>query len=135
MHSLNLPENDEHATITAIIMMRQAELGISDEELCKAVDIEKVKIWQMIKEGQLRVPLNRIRQLADALGLVPFDLLRLSLKETHPDLLKTIDDARCQMQLTDTEKNLIMHLRGLCGDAQVAPVVFDGRTVVALVTA
>jgi hypothetical protein len=55
------------------------------------------------------------------------------LIDTDPALWETINEVFNPMRLTSAEVSMITHLREVCGDRKVAPIVF-ANPVVALVT-
>ena len=116
-------------------MVRQTALGLTDDELSEALGFDRKITLTLIKTGSMRLPLTKIPPLAAALGLEPIDLFRVAAGESSPDLLRVIEEAYDPLHLTATEITLITHLRGLCGSTPVGPIVFDGKTVIALVAA
>lgn len=120
-------------TLVAQIEAQQAALGLSDHELCVAVGFERVIALTLIKAGSMKLPLNKVPALAAALSLDPAAVLRAALVESSPDLLAVIEEVFGPTRLTPTEVNLIKHLRELSGDRQGAPIVFEGKGVIALV--
>jgi hypothetical protein len=121
--------------LVAQIEARQAELGITDHQVCEAVGFEKEIVFKMIKQGSIKLPLNRVPALAEVLSLDPGQLLKTAMAEASPDLLAVIESVFNPMNLSKTESNLIKHLRKLAGDQPCAPIVFEGKAIIALVTA
>ncbi len=114
---------------------RQASLGITNHDLCTALGFDREIVLTMIKQGSIKMPLNKIPALAVALELDAPELLRVALRENDPTLSQLIEDVFNPLCLTATEVNLIKHLRELTGDRASSPIVFDGRGVIALVSA
>jgi len=121
------------ASLIELVKFRQAEIGLTDQQLGAALGYNRVIIVTLLMQGSMRFPLNKIAALATALAVDPADLMRVALAELSPKLMPVIEQAFNPLQLTQPEKNLIRHLRKLAGDQQLAPIVFDGRDVVALV--
>lgn len=124
----------EPGSIPALITAGQESLGYTDLELANALGYEKGVVVQLMKQGSMRLPINKVHALASALELEPADVLRLSLAEHSPEMLAVIENAFNPLKLTQAERGLVMHLRDLAGDRNVQPMVFQGG-VVALVTA
>lgn len=122
-------------TLVQQIEARQAELGLSDRQLCDALGFEREITLVLIKQGTMKLPINKVPALAAALSLEPADVLRAALQESSPDLISVIEEVFNSLRLTTGEMRLIRHLRNLAGDRPAAPVVFDGKGVIALVTA
>lgn len=123
------------ATLVEQIEAQQAALGLSDHELCETVGFERTVMLTLIKAGTMKLPLTRVPAFAAALDIDPAEMLRAALRESDPALGQVIEQVFNPLHLTATEVNLIKHLRELCGDRDVAPIVFDGAGVVALVAA
>lgn len=121
------------ATLVGLIEARQTALGLTDDQLSEALGFDRKIALTLIKAGTMRLPLTKIPALAAALGLEPIDLLRVAAGESAPELLRVIEDAYNLMRLTANEVTLIKHLRELGGNTTGAPIVFDGKTIIALV--
>lgn len=122
-------------SLAALIEARQAELGLTDQQLCTALGFEREIMLMLIKQGSMKLPLNKVPALATALSLDAADLLRQALQESSPDLMRVIEQVFNPARVTSSEMNLIRHLRSVAGDRAAAPIVFDGKGVVALVVA
>lgn len=127
------PSSTAPTSVIAQIKTQQGALGLSDQHLCEAVGFEREIVLKLILDGTMKLPINKIPVFAAALALDPAELLRAALIETSPELLTIIQDVFNPMSLTSTEVNLIKHLRKLSGDTPGAPIVFEGRGVIALV--
>ena len=117
------------------ITARQAELGISHQQVCDELGIEREIVLTLILQGSMRLPLTKLPALAKFLDLDAMDLLRTALPEMSPGLLEVVEGIFNPLKLTTAEVNLIHHLRKLSGARVGAPVVFEGRGVIALVAA
>ncbi|QDL35957.1 hypothetical protein [Rhodoferax sediminis] len=120
-------------SLAALIEARQAELGLTDQQLCTALGFEREIVLMLIKQGTMKFPLNKVPALAAALSLNAVDLLRQALQESSPDLMQVIEQVFNSAQVTTSEMNLIRHLRSLAGDRAAAPIVLEGKGVIALV--
>ncbi len=123
------------ATLVEQIEAQQAALELTDHDLCEAVGFERTIMLTLIKAGTMKMPLTRVPAFAAALEIDPAELFRSALRESDPALGQVIEQVFNPLHLTATEVNLIKHLRNLYGDRDVAPIVFDGKGVVALVAA
>ena len=122
-------------SLIALIEARQKELGVCEFELAEALGFERQIIFTMIQLGKMRFPLDKLPALAKFLDLDAVDLLRVVLPEQLPGLLEMVEEIFNPHKLTTAEMNLIVHLRKLSGDRVSAPIVFEGRGVIALVAA
>ena len=122
-------------SLLKLIEARQAELGLTDKELCDALGFERDIVFTLIKQGTMKLPINKLPALANALLLDAATLLRTALPELSPGLLAMIEGVNNPLSLSTPEVNLIQHLRKLSGDRVGVPIVFEGNAIIALVTA
>ena len=121
-------------SLVELINSRQAELGISDGQLCQELGFETAITLTLIKTDAMRLPINKVPALANALDLEPAELLRAAFIDIDPAMWETISDVFNPMRLTSTEASMVKHLRVVCGNHKVAPIVFTNPGVVAFVT-
>ena len=120
-------------SLVALIEARQKELGVSEFELAEALGFERQIVFTQIQLGRMRFPLEKLPALAKFLDIDAVELLRVALPEQLPGLLEVVEEIYNPHQLTTAETNLIHHLRKLSGDRVGAPIIFEGRGVIALV--
>lgn len=120
-------------TLISQLEAAQATQGLTDQQLCEALGFEREIVLSLIKAGTMKMPLTKIPALAKALKLDAAGLMRVALSESDPELSKAIEEVFNPLGLSATEMNLIKHLRKLSGDQAGAPIVFEGRGVIALV--
>jgi len=65
--------------------------GFNQREIAAMVGL-KHNVVSMIKKGRMKVPLDRIPELAWALNTDPFVLLVLALNDEHPALLRLLQN-------------------------------------------
>lgn len=130
-----MSNNDAAAPATLISQLEAAQAAqeLTDQQLCEAVGFEREIALTLIKAGTMKMPLTKIPALAKALKLDAAGLMRVALSESDPELAKTIEEVFNPLRMTAAEVNLIAHLRKLSGDQLGAPIVFEGRGVIALV--
>jgi hypothetical protein len=123
------------AGVAALITHRQAALGLTDAEVATALGYENERVTALLKSGSMKIPVNKVAALAKTLQLDGFELLRAALTESAPELWQAIQELTAPLgSLHPTEVNLLRHLRQLCGDQELKPIVFDGKGVVVLVS-
>lgn len=132
---MKIAHTTQTSSIADLIDRHQAAQGLTDLQLANAIGYENGLVISMIKQGSMRLPINKAKLLAQALSLKPVDVLRLVLTEQAPDMLAIIDEVFDPLKLTGTEVNLINHLRRLTAGRESAPIVFEGTGVIALVVA
>lgn len=117
-----------------LIQERQTAMQKTDEQLSEELGFERSSALLMIKSGALNLPLTLVPALAVALSIEPDQLLRLAMQKSIPHVLKLVDDLLKPESLTATEHRLILEIRRLGAGREVAPLVFSGASIVALVT-
>lgn len=118
--------------LKTFVAARQAEKGLTDEQIAVALGYSKPNVVAMIKSGSMSLPLNKCRALATVLEVDVWTVVELALAHS-PELLQVIRDLGAHAQLSTIEQNLPREVRKLTGDKHVAPIVFSGG-VVALVS-
>lgn len=89
----------------------------------------------MFKNGQTKLPINRIALLAKALEVDPVHLLRLVMLEYLPDVWGEVENIMQSTVLTANELELVRAFREVTGDGDVVPVVINRDAVIAIVAA
>jgi hypothetical protein len=88
--------------------------GRSQRDIASDCGYVNANILTMFKNGRTRLPLEKVRALAKATQSDPARLLRLVLKEYHPQIWKTIQELLGRDHLlTEGEMALIAHLRSI----------------------
>ena len=121
------------ATIQDLITLKQKGLGFSDEALADALGYDHPRAIQMIKTGQMRLPMNKAVALAKALEVEPGDVMYLLLMETSPDMLHAIEECMGPLSMSHGETRLLMALRKSAGGRETAPIFFEGAPIVAVI--
>lgn len=127
--------NTTNESIVDLIARRQVELGKSDEQIAHELGLDRVAAFNLIKQGVVKFPFQKVAVLASALSVEPGGLLRQLLAEAMPDVLEAIDGLLIPSSLTANEIKLVQMFRQLCKGHDVCPVVVDGSAVVALMVA
>lgn len=113
----------------------QERLHKTDEQVAKEVGFTQTNVYAMIKQGTLKMPIDKVEALAKAIDYPASDLLRLVLRDNMPDVLKTIEKIWTTLELTGNERKLIESYRYLAKGRDVVPLVMDGQSIIALVAA
>jgi len=123
---------DKVISLTGMIEEAQRALELDDEALASALEL-KASTFKCIKAGTLRLPWGKLIPLAEALEIDPAMLLELQLRTSSSELLDVIEQVWAPLNLSPREKNLIRECRRMVGGQSAAPLIFDGRGVIALV--
>jgi hypothetical protein len=127
--------NKPHESIIELIARRQSELGKTDEQIAQELGFDRITTFTLIKQGAVKLPVQKVAPLASALSIEPDHLLRQLLTESMPDVLAAVDELLCPMSLTPNERKLIQTFRHLTKGKDVDPVVVKGNAIVALMVA
>lgn len=119
MHIISRPGSVSRGagTLTASVFLASA-LSTCEH---KQTDIAKIlgyagpNIISMWKKGRTPIPLNKVPDLAEAIGVDPRHLMRLVLQDHYPEL-KSVLDATVGCTLSRNEQTLIEHLRAATAD-------------------
>lgn len=129
--------NTNPATVAAVVHDAQAAAGLTDDQLAQAIGYESGRVIAMIKTGKMKLPINKVPQMAQALGLGPLQLFRAVLGEGAPEILAALDAVLPPEDgVPDPEEaKLLATLRKLKAGRKWAPIVFDGSSVIAFMAA
>lgn len=125
--------NARTSTLASLIKERQASLHVSDRELATALGYDNEPVVELIKQGRMRLPINKVKRLADALALDPRAILRAVMAESAPGLLDVVEDVLDPLRLTDDEERLIKLCRRMGNGREVNVKLINGKDVVALI--
>jgi len=114
---------------------QQSRAGVSNELLATAMGYESVRVIEMFKSGQMRVPFNKVPPLADVLDIEPGSLMRRLLADADPDLLHAIEQCLGVLNLSDGEQKLIRAVRRVSPGKDLVPITFAPDAIVTLVVA
>lgn len=89
----------------------QAKVGVPDNKLAYAMGYESATVIELMKSGQMRVPVNKTMQLAWVLRLKPGVVLRRLLEDMDPELLSAIEQSVGPLELSSDEQELILAVR------------------------
>lgn len=84
--------------------------NLTQREIASQVGFNKPNIISMMKNGDARVPINRIPALARILDLDPKDFLLVAMAEYHPEVHQALIQ-EFGLPLTETELKIVRMLR------------------------
>ena len=67
--------------------------GKSQKKVAKEAGFTNPNILTMIKQGLTKLPIKRVNDLAEALGVNKAKLMRMVLQEYQPEILEAIEDS------------------------------------------
>ncbi len=92
--------------------------GKTQAEIARQAGFPKPNILSMLKQGQSRVPIERIPALADACMVDSAYFLRLALSEYHPEVFAVIVDTIGE-PLTENERDMVICYRLIAPENQI----------------
>jgi len=131
----NLPFNPAFASVAEFIEARQTELGKTDQEVALALGDDFEKVIPLVKKGAMKLPVNKVIELAGVLDLDPADLLKRVLAEYDPVLLATIERILGPVTMSPAEIKLLQAVRRAAVGRDPIPLPLDGESVLMLVMA
>ena len=94
--------------VADFIVNRQAALGITNRELADSVGYHHPNMITMIRRGKTKLPVDKVQQFADALGVDPIWFLRRVLQEYMPETLTVIE--QCAGPLTTNNERCVLEV-------------------------
>jgi len=102
-------------TVAEYIEQQIALSEKSQKDIAAEIGYDKPNVLSMIKQGQTKLPVNKVGPLAKALGIDPVHLLRLVMNEYMPETWKAIEMVAGQSLVSAGEKKLLDELRAALG--------------------
>lgn len=99
-------------------MMEEREL--KNKEVAEALGYESGKIIRLVREGKMRLPLEQIPLLADAIGASRKSLMDTAIREYFPDAVRALIMAYGH-DLTENEMAIIQLIREVSGGSDPSP--------------
>lgn len=121
--------------LTTLIGQQQETLNISDEALADALGYSTPDAIRLIKNGTVRLPMTKVRVMADTLEMEPGEAMYLLLRDTSPELLASIEECLAPLALTRTESRLINRLRKTTAGRTTTAMYMEGASIVGIVFA
>jgi transcriptional regulator with XRE-family HTH domain len=84
----------------------------TQRQIAMELGYDRSNLISMFKQGQTRVPVEKVPALADALGVDRAELLTMWLEDYAPEMLEVVE-ANIGMALSRTERSWVTHLRKL----------------------
>lgn len=122
-------------TVAEFIADRLAESDKTQREIAQECGFENPNIITMFKQGQTKLPINRVGPLAKALNADPAYLLRLVMLESMPEYWESIENIMQSTVLSRNELELVRGFREVTGENDAVPVVINRDAVIAIVAA
>jgi hypothetical protein len=98
-----------------------ASSGIkSQREIAAEVGYDRPNVISMIKNGDTKLPLDRVPALAKALGVDSKHLFRLTLEQHHPEVARVAHEIFGNV-VSDNEMTLVRKFRELTGGGDPKP--------------
>jgi transcriptional regulator with XRE-family HTH domain len=124
-----------HLTVAEFLADRIAAIDKTQRQIADECGFDNPNIITMFKNGQTKLPINRIASLAKAIDADPVHLLRLVMLEYIPDLWESIENIMQSTVLTANELELVRAFREVTGENNAQAVVIDRSAVIAIVAA
>ena len=111
-----------HETIAQWLQRRIGDLGKPQKDIAREVGWPKPNVVTMIKQGTMRVPLDKVGPLAKSLELDPVELFWNVIREYAPDTYDVLDKECGGVILKEHERKLIQVHPDIIGDREVTDI-------------
>lgn len=122
-------------TVAEFLADRIAAIDKTQREISVECGFDNPNIITMFKNGQTKLPINRIAPLAKALDVDPAHLLRLVMSEYMKESWECVENIMQSTVLSANELSLVRAYREVTGDNDAAAVVIDRSAILAIVAA
>lgn len=128
-----------HATspskVAQLLARHAAESAMSEADIAKACGFDSQSRIHCLLKGQMKLPMEKVDNIAAVLKIDAAHLLRLTLCEYMPDLWSLIEKHLYLDSLSRHERELIHAYREVTGDIDARATVIDRDAVLAIVLA
>lgn len=95
--------------------------GKSQKEIAEEIGYQKPNIITMFKKGDTKVPINKVSELATALGVDPVHFLRVVLTEYSPSTWEVLEKIMGTTMVSENELSVLSVIRKVSGGIDIAP--------------
>ena len=108
--------------------------GKSNQQVASELQYEDPRVWNMIRSGTIKMLSSKLLAISTAIKCPDYELIRLTLADQMPELLSVIDEVWGQKDVSANERQVLDAFRLLSKGRDAAPHIFDGGSVLALIT-
>jgi hypothetical protein len=117
-------------TVAQYIERQIALCGRSQREIASELGYQNHNVISMIKQGQTKLPLDKVGLMAKALGVDPMYLLRLVMSEYSPKAWETVEQILQTKTSPDgNEKALLDFIRNTLGNSPVDLTIAENKAI------
>jgi hypothetical protein len=103
---MDLDKTEKFNTVAELLTAQIAVCSKSQKDIADEMGFSKPNIITMFKKGHTKLPIDRVPEMADAIGLDKGRLMRLALREYFPGMLDAMEDCLAPM-VTRNERKLL----------------------------
>lgn len=115
-------------TVAGYITHQLAIAEKTQKEVSNEIGYRKPNMITMFKQGQTKIPLNKIGPLAAALGVDPVHLLRMALREYLPDSWEVISKYLGGYLVTQNELKILEVIQEAADGINIVPKTESDKT-------
>ena len=93
------------------LTIRLAEAGLTNREFAEKIGYASPNVVAMLKNGSMKLPLNRVKAIAKAIGVDPLMVLQKQMEQSSPELWDALNDIIGTHVLSDKEAQLLTFVR------------------------
>lgn len=127
---MNSKKNAKSRVTVAEYLSQQIHLsGIPQKEIAERMNYKKPNIITMFKQGSTKLPVNKVKEMADILGVDRVYLLRLVMLEYSPETWAALEELIGSGNMTtDNERKILELTRSTAEGLDVGPKTADEET-------
>lgn len=109
------------AALTAFLAAAIEASGKTQRQIADECGYNRPNVVSMIKNGDIDLPIGKVKVFAECLGLSEFNLMSMLLKEKYPEIWASISDVIGRRILSPSEAELLDFLRDEAKTNKLAP--------------
>jgi hypothetical protein len=130
---MNQSTSNGRTSVTQFLLQAIAASDKTYDQIANEVGLGKGTAIQMMTTGLIKLPIAKIKLMAEALSADPARLLGLVLAEYYPGLSDLVEELSGKTLLTVSERRLIQTLRSRTADGKAEAMVCPARDLIAVV--
>lgn len=109
------PTEAPRSRVAQFLAQQMEHSGKTQREIARELGYTRPNVVTMIKQGETKLPLSKVKPMAGALGIDPARLLRMAMEEYMPEALAVIEEVLGTI-VTDNEKEILEVIRDATDD-------------------
>lgn len=119
-------KSKQGVTVAEFLANQIAISGKSQKEIADELGYDKANIITMFKQGLTKLPVYKVKLMAQSLGIDPIRLMNIVMNEYMPEAWAAIQEV-IGIAVTENEREIINELRNITKDSDPKMITSDQK--------